>query len=161
MFPKVNPTETPAWKALTSHRANMEKVQMKELFELDSYRFDKMSIRFEDMLFDYSKNIITDETIHRLLDLAQDCKLKEAVKAMFAGQIINETENRAVMHTALRNFSDEPIKVDGTDIMPEIREARQKMKSFCHKIHSGEWKGYSGKKIRNIPMWTEPRWWRH
>ena len=150
MFPKVNPTKTPSWKALVSHHAQMRNVQMKELFKKDPKRFDKMSIGLGDLLFDYSKNIATDETLDLLLDLVRDCKLKEAVEAMFAGQKINETEDRAVMHTALRNFSDEPIKVDGTDIMPEIREAREKMKSFCKKIHGGEWKGYSGKKIRHI-----------
>lgn len=135
---------------MKTHQAEMKNVRMKDLFANDPERFDKMSIRLGDLLFDYSKNIVTNETMHRLLDLAQDCKLKEAIKAMFAGQKINETEDRAVMHTALRNFTDRPIEVDGVDIMPQIREARDKMKSFCTKVHGGEWKGYSGKKIRHI-----------
>jgi len=150
MFPKVNPTETPAWKALAAHYAEMKTVQMKDLFEQDSNRFTRMSIRLEELLFDYSKNIITAETLEKLLRLADDCKLRMAIDAMFAGEKINETENRAVMHTALRNFSEAPVTVDGTDIMPEIREARQKMKTFCDKVHGGKWKGYSGKKIKNI-----------
>ena len=150
MFPKVNPTQTPAWKALIAHQTAMQKVQMKDLFEHDSKRFENMSIQFGDILFDYSKNIITNETLGKLLHLSDDCKVKAAMEAMFAGEKINETEDRAVMHTALRNFSDKPIMIDGEDIMPEIRETRQKMKSFCKKIHSGEWKGYSGKKIKNI-----------
>lgn len=150
MFPKINPTKTTAWKALIAHQTEMKKVQMKDLFEKDSKRFEKMSIQFDDILFDYSKNIITEDTLEKLLQLADDCKVKTAREAMFAGEKINETEDRAVMHTALRSFSDKPITIDGEDIMPEIRETRQKMKSFCKKIHSGEWKGYSGKKIKNI-----------
>lgn len=150
MFPKVNPTETSAWKALVAHYADMKTVQMKDLFEQDSARFDNMSIHFNELLFDYSKNIITHDTIGKLLKLTDDCKLKEAMDAMFGGEKINETENRAVMHTALRSFSSEPIIAEGADIMPEIREARQKMKTFSGKVHSGEWKGYTGKKIKNI-----------
>lgn len=150
MFPKINPTKTAAWKALLAHHADMKKVQMKDLFEQDSKRFEKMSIQFNDILFDYSKNIITDETLEKLLQLTDDCKVKTAMEAMFDGEKINETEDRAVMHTTLRNFSDKPIPIDGEDIMPEVRETRQKMKSFCEKVHNGNWKGYTGKNIRNI-----------
>src|SRR5690554_7289349 len=150
MFPKINPTKTAAWKALIAHQSEMKKVQMKDLFEQDRKRFENMSILFGDILFDYSKNIVTDKTLEKLLQLADDCKLKDARKAMFAGEHVNETEDRAVLHTALRNFSDQSFTIDGDDIMPEIRETRQKMKAFCEKIHSGEWKGYSGKKIKNI-----------
>ena len=150
MFPKINPTETEAWKELLAHHAEIKDVQMKDLFKKDVERFNKMSIQLGNILFDYSKNIVTEETLTKLFQLAEDCKVKSAKDAMFAGEKINETEDRAVMHTALRNFSDQPIIVDGEDIMLEIRETRQKMKSFCAKIHSGEWKGYSGKKIRNI-----------
>ncbi|MGB3345233.1 MAG: glucose-6-phosphate isomerase [Aequorivita sp.] len=150
MFPKINPTETLAWKALIAHQAEMKRVQMKDLFAKDPKRFEKMSIQFEDILFDYSKNIITDETLKKLLQLTVDCKVKTAREAMFAGEKINETEDRAVMHTVLRNFSDKPIIIDGKDIMPEVRETRKKMQSFCEKIHGGEWKGYTGKKITDI-----------
>ena len=150
MFPKINPSNTAAWKALIEHQIDMKDVQMKDLFKKDSKRFEKMSILFGDILFDYSKNIATDETLEKLLRLTDDCKVKTAIEAMFAGEKINQTEDRAVMHTALRSFSDKPIIIDGEDIMPEIRETRQKMKAFCEKIHSGEWKGYSGKKINTI-----------
>ncbi len=150
MLPKINPTETAAWKALIAHQTEMKKVQMKDLFKKNPKRFEQMSIQFDDILFDYSKNILTDETLEKLLQLANECKVKTAREAMFAGEKINQTENRAVLHTALRNFSDKPMTVDGNDVMPEVREARQKMKSFCEKIHSGEWKGYTGKKITNI-----------
>ncbi len=150
MFPKINPTQTAAWKALVAHQVVMKSIQMKDLFKKDPTRFDQMSLTLDTILFDYSKNIITQETLEKLMQLADECKLKDAREAMFAGDKINETEDRAVMHTALRSFSDQPITIDGADIMPEIRETRQKMKDFCRKIHSGEWKGYNGKKIKNI-----------
>lgn len=150
MLPKINPTETAAWKALLNHHTEMKKVQMKDLFAQDPKRFKKMSLQLKDIYFDYSKNIITDKTLELLLQLTEDCKVKAAMKAMFAGEKINETEDRAVMHIALRDFTNNPITVGGKDIMPEVREARQKMKSFCSKIHSEEWKGYTGKKITDI-----------
>ncbi|MGO3183866.1 MAG: glucose-6-phosphate isomerase [Aequorivita sp.] len=150
MFPKIDPTKTAAWKALIAHQTEMKKAQMKDLFKKDSKRFEKMSIKFDDILFDYSKNIVTEETLEKLLELTDECKVKEAREAMFTGEKINGTEDRAVLHTALRSFSDKPICIDGKDVMPEVRETRQKMKSFCEKVHSGEWKGYSGKKIKNI-----------
>jgi len=150
MFPTINPTETAAWTALLEHHAEMKTVQMKDLFKKDPKRFEKMSIQYNEILFDYSKNIITDETVEKLLQLAEDCKVKNAMESIFNGEKINGTENRAVLHMALRNFSGQAISIDGEDIMPEVRETRQKMKAFCEKIHSGEWKGYSGKKIKNI-----------
>lgn len=150
MFPKINPTKTPAWKALSEHQKDLQKVQMKNLFAEDPKRFEKMSLQFGDILFDYSKNLITEETLEKLLQLTDDCKVKAAQEAMFAGEKINQTEDRAVMHIALRNFSDKPMLVNGQDIMPEVRETREKMQSFCEKIHNGEWKGYSGKRITDI-----------
>ncbi|MCG2462322.1 glucose-6-phosphate isomerase [Flavobacteriaceae bacterium F89] len=150
MIPKIDPTKTSAWKALTTHYSKMKEVQMKDLFRQDPDRFTKFSIQFGDLLFDYSKNRVTQETMDRFLQLADECQLQTAINAMFNGESINETEDRAVMHTALRSFSHDAIKVDGSDIMPGIREARQKMEAFCHKVHSGEWVGYSGRKIKNI-----------
>src|SRR5690554_5853312 len=150
MFPKINPTETSAWRELVSHQQQMEKIRIKNLFAKDPKRFEKMSLSLGDILFDYSKNLISGETVEKLLRLSEECKVKAAMEAMFSGEKINETEDRAVMHFALRNFSEESIKVDGGDIMPQIRATREKMKSFCEKIHSGTWKGYTGKKIRNI-----------
>lgn len=150
MLPKINPTTTAAWKALLTHYTEMKKVKMKDLFAEDPKRFEKMSLRFNDIHFDYSKNIITRKTLELLLQLTKDCKVKDAMEAMFAGEKINETEDRAVMHVALRDFTNNQITVGGKNIMPEVREARQKMKSFCSKIHSGEWKGYTGKRITDI-----------
>mgnify|MGYP000013969511 CR=1 FL=1 len=150
MLPKINPTKTAAWKKIKAHHTEMKSVQMKNLFADDAKRFQKMSITFDDILFDYSKNIVTDETQKLLLELAAECKLKTAIEAMFSGEKINETENRAVLHTALRNCFDAPVMLEGKNIMPEIRSVLEQMKTFCGKIHSGAWKGYSGKKIKNI-----------
>ena len=150
MLPKINPTKTTAWKKLKTHYAQMKPVQIKALFVDDPHRFEKMSIPFGDILFDYSKNIVTEETKKYLLELAKECQLKSAIEAMFNGEKINETENRAVLHTALRNFSDEAVLMEGADVMPYIVKVQYQMKVFCEKVHSGTWKGYTGKKIKNI-----------
>lgn len=150
MLPKVNPTTTPAWSKLLTHYSEIKNRRMKTFFDKDTNRFEKMSISFNEIIFDYSKNIVTEETKKYLLDLANGCNLGDAIRAMFEGEKINETENRAVLHTALRNFSDSPVVLDGSDIMPEIRKVLQQMKTFCEKVHSGKWKGYTGKKIKHI-----------
>jgi glucose-6-phosphate isomerase len=151
MLPKINPTTTQAWFLLKKHYEDeMSRRQMKDLFAADADRFHKFSLHIDDTLFDYSKNIIDSKTLHLLLQLAEDCKVKDAAHEMFAGIKINETEHRSVLHTALRNFSDTPILVDGKDIMPLIHRVLAHMKSFCEDIHSGNWKVYSGKKIKYI-----------
>lgn len=150
MFPKINPTATQAWKDLTAHAAQMKEAKMKTLFAGDGERFAKYHQRFGDVVFDFSKNIITDETLALLYSLANECRLKEAIAAMFEGELINETEGRAVLHTALRNFSGKPVYTEAKDVMPEVQAVLQQMKSFCEKVHSGEWKGYTGKKIKYI-----------
>lgn len=123
---------------------------MKDLFQSDDKRFEKYSLRFNDTLVDYSKNIITEETIELLLKLATECGVKEAVKAMFSGEKINQTEDRSVLHIALRNMADEPIMVDGEDVMPDVKAALAKMKTFADKVTAGNWMGYSGKSIKYI-----------
>src|SRR6202012_1377622 len=150
MFPKINPVYTSSWKALQLHYTEMKQVHMSNLFKADKERFAKFSVQFDDILFDYSKNIITDKTKELLLQLAADCQLPAAIEAMFTGEKINVTEDRAVLHTALRNFSGKPVLVDGKDVMPDVQAVLKQMKSFCAKIHSGEWKGYTGKKITAI-----------
>lgn len=151
MLPKINPTSTQAWFLLKKHYEDeMNRAHMRKLFAADADRFQKFSVRFEDILFDYSKNIINDKTLHLLQQLATESKLTEAVHAMFAGLRINETENRAVLHTALRNFSDTPILVDGKDVMPLVKKVQEQMKAFCAKVHDGSWKGYTGKSIQYI-----------
>jgi glucose-6-phosphate isomerase len=151
MLPKINPTNTQAWILLKKHHeVEMSRKQIKDLFAADSERFEKFSLTFENIVFDYSKNIINPKTLQLLLQLASDCQLKEAIHDMFAGLKINETEQRSVLHTALRNFSDTAILVDGKDVMPLVFKVLKHMKQFCEEIHSGKWKGYTGKKIKYI-----------
>ena len=151
MLPKINPSNTQAWLLLKKHQSEeMRNIIMKRLFAEDADRFKKFSLSFGDILFDYSKNIMTPKTLQLLLQLADDCKVKEAIEKMFSGDKINETENRSVLHTALRNFSGEPVISDGKDVMPDVHRVQNQMKEFCRKIHSGEWKGYSGKPIKYI-----------
>jgi glucose-6-phosphate isomerase len=150
MFPKINPTETNAWQQLKQHHEEMKNVSMKKMFREDADRFEKFSTGIDDIVFDYSKNRINDKTIGLLLKLAEECKVKEAIEAMFNGDKINETENRSVLHVALRNLSKEPMYSEGKDVMPQVKKVLRQMKGFCEKIHSGEWRGYSGKKIRYI-----------
>jgi len=150
MLKSINPTQTNSWQKLQTHFNTMSSVQMKQLFDADPERFDKFSAQFNDILIDFSKNIITHETIDLLVSLAEECALKEAIQSKFNGQPINATEGRAVLHTALRNKSDRPIMVDGKDVMPDVRAALAKMKIFADKVTFGNWFGYSGKPIKNI-----------
>ena len=150
MLPKINPIETKAWKALEDHHEEISTEAIVDLFAVDPNRFDKFSIQWKDFLFDYSKNIITEETREKLLDLAKECQLSEAIEAMFSGEKINETEGRAVLHTALRSNSKEPLIIDGKDVRPLIKKELDKMKAFTEKLHAGELVGYTGKPIKNI-----------
>ncbi len=150
MLPKINPMTTNAWNRLEEYHFEFEGKHIKELFANDTNRFEKYSLRFEDILVDFSKNIVDDEIRNALIELAKECGLKEAVESMFTGQKINATENRAVLHVALRNRSNTPIISDGEDVMPEVNAVLDQMKEFSEKVISGEWKGYSGKPITDI-----------
>ena len=150
MFPNINPTSTKSWRKLTKHHKAVKDVTMKTLFAENPQRFEQLSLRFEDILIDFSKNIVTDETMSLLIKLAKECGLKTAIDAMFKGEMINSTENRAVLHTALRNRSGKPVMVDGKDVMPEVKAVLKKMEAFCSKVISGSWKGYTGKAITDI-----------
>ncbi|NCU04269.1 MAG: glucose-6-phosphate isomerase, partial [Chitinophagaceae bacterium] len=150
MLASINPITTTAWQQLAAHAAHMKQVHMKQLFATDANRFQKFSITDGDIIFDYSKNIVNEETMQLLQQLADECKVKEAIGKMFGGDVINHTEKRAVLHTALRNFSGNPVLTDGKDVMPDIKRVLEQMKLFCANIHSGEWKGYTGKKIKYI-----------
>lgn len=150
MLNSVNPAETRAWQKLTLAFMNMQASHMRELFEEDTHRFDKFHLKFEDILVDYSKNLVTKEVIDALIELANETDLPEAIKMMFNGAMINQTEHRSVLHVALRNRSNAPIHVDGKDVMPEVNRVLDQMKAFSSKLLSGEWKGYTGKAITDI-----------
>ena len=150
MLKKINPTTTPSWKKLSDYFAGFRDTHLKELFENDVDRFQKYSLQFEEILLDFSKNRIDDTILRLLLKLTDECFLKDAIESMFTGEKINETENRAVLHIALRNRSNSKILMDGMDVMPEINDVLTQMKNFSDRLISGEWKGYSGKVISDI-----------
>lgn len=145
-----NLTQSPAWQKLAAHQKQLETTTMRELFAKDPERFNKFSIEFGGILYDFSKNRITEETLDLLVSLAEQAKVKEMAEAMFTGEKINVTERRAVLHTALRNRSNNPVYVDGKDVMPDVNRVLAKMKDFCSRVRSGEWKGYTGKAITDV-----------
>ena len=150
MLNKIDPTKTKSWKALVEHFETMKHVHMRTLFAEDPERFKKFSVQFQDILVDYSKNIVTEETLGLLMGLADDVELRDAVEKMFTGDKINETEDRAVLHIALRNRENTPIHVDGKDVMPEVNTVLKKMEEFSRKVISGAWKGFTRKKVTDI-----------
>ena len=146
----INPTQTEAWNKLQEHYNSFKNNHLRDLFKNQPNRFDEFQIRFNDILFDYSKNRISQETKKLLIHLANECELKSAIQAMFSGEHINKTEDRAVLHTALRYFGEDAIEVDGDNVLPKVEAVRQQMKSFTNKIISGDWKGFSGKEIADV-----------
>ncbi|HBH61283.1 MAG TPA: glucose-6-phosphate isomerase [Nitrospiraceae bacterium] len=150
MLEKINPLHTAAWKKLQIHSHAMKGQHMRDMFRSAPDRFPKFTLSFEDILVDYSKNIINDDTIGMLLELAREVNVSDAIEKMFSGDKINETEHRAVLHTALRNRSGSPVYMDGKDVMPGVHAVLDQMKVFSNHVISGEWKGYSGKPITDI-----------
>ena len=150
MLTKINYSKTKSWEKLTDHYKMMKNVHMKDLFADDPERFEKFSITFNDILVDYSKNRISEETLKLLVGLADEIGLRDAINKMFSGDKINETENRAVLHVALRNRENAPIYVDGKDVMPEVNAVLGKMEDFSYKIIHGEWKGFTNKQVTDI-----------
>jgi glucose-6-phosphate isomerase len=150
MFPSIDPTKTQAVETLDEHYEQIKGTHLKKMFAHDPDRFKRLSVQFEDILLDYSKNRITDKTMHLLMDLARECKLEEAIAAMFGGEKINFTEGRSVLHVALRNRSNSHVTVGGEDVMPEINRVLAQMKTFSDALINGEWKGYTGKAIDTI-----------
>ena len=147
----INPTNTQAWKALEAHQSQLAHTTIADLFKQEENRFNDYSLTFENqILVDFSKNKINQETLKLLRQLAKESALNEAINAMFTGEKINRTENRAVLHTALRNRSNSPVYVDGKDVMPEVNAVLAKMSAFCDRVISGEWKGYTGKAITDV-----------
>ncbi|WP_313366888.1 glucose-6-phosphate isomerase [Sphingobacterium mizutaii] len=150
MLPKIDFITTQAFKYLADHFITINESSIKDLFAKDPERFDKFSIYLGDILLDYSKNRINEETMALLIQLARECKLKDAIEAMFNGEKINETEKRAVLHTALRNRSGKPVLTEGKDVMPDIQAVLERMKDFSGRVISGDWKGFSGKGITDV-----------
>tara|TARA_B100000787_G_scaffold102280_1_gene75649 strand:- start:25186 stop:26757 length:1572 start_codon:yes stop_codon:yes gene_type:complete len=146
----INPTKTKAWKKLEAHFLEMNSFSIKSEFKKTPNRKKEFSLVFNDLFLDFSKNRITQETINLLVELANEVELKDAIDKYFSGDIINVTENRAVLHTALRSNSDEEVLVDNKDIKPEIKKALRKIRAFSNKVISGDWKGYTGKKITDL-----------
>jgi glucose-6-phosphate isomerase len=150
MLVKTNPTRTDAWNKLRLHYDEIKDIHLKTLFEKDPRRFERFSIRFGDMLVDYAKNRMTEKTLDLLVQLAEAADLPGAISKMFSGDKINETEDRAVLHSALRNRDSLPVYVDGRDVMPAVNAVLNRMKNFSERIRSGEWKGFTGKSISHI-----------
>jgi glucose-6-phosphate isomerase len=140
----------PSWKKLCEHEKIISTLHMRQLFKADPQRFEKFSLKLDDLLLDYSKHRITEETLTLLFQLARDAKIEAWRDRMFSGEKINITENRAVLHTALRNRSNTPVYVDGHDVMPDVNAVLAQMRTFSNKVRSGEWKGYTGKRITDI-----------
>ena len=150
MLNRQNPTQTEAWRILEAHYQSFKGMHMRDLFAKDPDRFSKLSLSFEDILFDYSKNRISEETMEKLIQLARETKVQESIQNMFQGDPINETEGRSVLHVALRNRSNIPIMVGGEDVMPEVNAVLDKMEAFSDNLLDGEWLGYTGKPITDI-----------
>lgn len=149
MLPKINPIQTQSWKNLQEHFAKND-FNLRTLFQYNPERFSQFSVKHSNFLFDYSKNLIDERTKQLLLDVAEECKLSEAISAMFSGEKINETENRAVLHTALRDFRNDAILVDGVNIKPGIKRVLDHMKAFTNQVLSGEHQGFTGKDITDV-----------
>ena len=146
----TQPTQLPAWRALEKHRQEIAGVHMRDLFAVDSERFSKFSLVFNDILFDFSKNRVTEKTLNLLEHLAEEMNLSKKIEAMFRGARINVTENRAVLHVALRNRSNRPILLDGDDVMPDVNRVLGMMRRFTEAVRSGRWKGCTGKSITDV-----------
>ena len=145
-----DPTQTEAWRALEAHYTQIRDAQMRDLFDEDPGRAGRFSVSLADLLFDFSKNRITEETLGLLVQLAEQCGVREWIDRMFAGDPINETEGRAVLHTALRNRSDRPVLVNGGDVMPEVRRVLEQMRRFSDALRNGTWLGHTGRPITDV-----------
>ncbi|WP_346236988.1 glucose-6-phosphate isomerase [Niabella insulamsoli] len=150
MLPTINPTKTKAWKQLLKHAEEAKGWSMRRLFSEDHQRAATFSLQHGDIYFDFSKNLISDYTLQQLLQLAAQTEVTKGIRAMFGGAAINQTENRSVLHVALRNFSGKPVKSGGKDVMPEVKAVQKKMRAFCEAVHAGKHVGYTGKKIKSI-----------
>ena len=143
-------TDNPAWTTLQAHYEDVKSLHMRDLFKQDANRFEKFSVRSSGILLDYSKNRITEQTMTLLSDLARSCNVEQVRDKMFAGEHINSTEDRAVFHVALRNRSERPMKVDGVDVMPDVRAVLNKVRRFSEDVRKGHWRGVTGRHIKTV-----------
>ena len=141
MLKSIPPQKTNSWQLLAAHYDEIKDVHMRDLFARDPQRFETFSLALDDMLVDFSKNRITEQTLGLLMDLAEECGLADAVQKMFSGDRINATENRAVLHVALRNRSNKPIALDGRDVMPDVNRVLEQMRQFSGNVATGRWRG--------------------
>ncbi len=146
----ADPTQTAAWKALLAHHAEVEGLSMRDLFTQDPDRAARFSLTLGDLLFDFSKNRITDQTVSLLTDLCEECGVRDWIARMFSGDAINETEGRAVLHTALRNRGARTVTVDGADVMPDVRRVLSQMRAFATSVREGDWVGHTGRAITDV-----------
>ena len=149
MLPKNDPTKLKSWKTLENIKKS-QNFDLRRLFKEDPGRADRFSVSFDDIFLDYSKNLVDENVMKTLFSLAEEAGLKEGIAAMFKGEKINETEKRAVLHTALRDFSDEPVMVDGHNVKEDIRRVQNRMKAFADKVSNKKWLGFSGKPVTDI-----------
>ena len=140
MLPTIDPTTTKSWKKLSNYFTSIGKQSLNQLFESDNNRAQKFSLQWQNLFVDYSKTHIDEQTMRLLIELARECHLAEAIEQMFIGEKINQTQKRAVLHFALRNLGDDPVFLDGREVMPEIRTVRNKMKIFSTQVRNGDWK---------------------
>ena len=150
MLHNDNPTAAKAWKKLEEHAKQLQPQHLRDLFKADPQRFQKFSFEVDGTLYDFSKNRITEETLSLLTELAEEMQVPSAIDSMLRGEKINATEGRAVLHTALRNFTDQELIVEGENVLEEVRDVQRQMKDFCDRLHSGEWTGYTGKKVKHV-----------
>ncbi|MCX2739157.1 glucose-6-phosphate isomerase [Pontibacter anaerobius] len=150
MLKNYSPTKTEAWKKLEEHFNTVQPQHLRDMFAQDAKRFNKFTFRLNNTIYDLSKNRITAETLQLLTQLANEMEVSKAIESMFSGEKINATEDRSVLHTALRNFSDEQLQVDGENALEEVRQVQEQMRTFCNKLHTGEWTGYTGKRMQNV-----------
>ena len=143
-------TESATWQQLVAHQREVAPLHMRDLFAADPARFEKFSLKYNDILLDFSKNRITDDTLPLLFKLARECRVEEWRDRMFSGEKINTTENRAVLHVALRNRCDRPIFVDGKDVMPGVNHVLEQIRDFTERVRHGVWRGFTGKPITEV-----------
>jgi glucose-6-phosphate isomerase len=146
----TNPVDLAAWKALAAHHDDVKTISLRELFASDESRFETFQLNAAGIFLDYSKNHLSNTTHNLLVDLAEACGVRSRLQCMFDGEIVNPTEGRPALHTALRNRDEKPVQVAGENVLPAIRDVLDRLRVFSDKVRSGEWVGYSGKAVTDV-----------